>query len=50
MENLPTVFLCEAEPASVAGLRWYLEETKEFALIGQASTLAASVPILTVIK
>lgn len=46
MENLPTVFLCEAEPATVAGLRWYLEQNKEFALIGQASSLAASIPLI----
>jgi len=50
MENLPTVFLCEAEPASIAGLRWYLEETKEFVLIGQASTLAASVPMISELR
>ena len=37
--NRPTVFVCEAEPVAVAGLRWFLQETDAFALVGQASTI-----------
>ena len=42
--NRPTLFVCEAEPVAVAGLRWFLEETDEFALVGQASTISAAIP------
>ena len=43
MMNRPTLFVCEAEPVAVAGLRWFLEETDEFALVGQASTISAAI-------
>ena len=43
MMNRPTLFVCEAEPVAVAGLRWFLEDTDEFALVGQASTISAAI-------
>ncbi len=43
MMNRPTLFVCEAEPVAVAGLRWFLAETNEFALVGQASTISAAI-------
>ena len=43
MMNRPTLFVCEAEPVAVAGLRWFLEETDEFTLVGQASTISAAI-------
>ena len=43
MMNQPTLFVCEAEPVAVAGLRWFLEETDEFTLVGQASTISAAI-------
>ena len=43
MMNRPTLFVCEAEPVAVAGLRWFLEKTDEFALVGQASTISAAI-------
>lgn len=46
MQNLPTVFLCEAEPAAVAGLRWFLSETNEFSLVGHTSSITAAVPLI----
>ncbi|HEU0120422.1 MAG TPA: response regulator transcription factor [Bryobacteraceae bacterium] len=42
MPNRPTVFVCDAEPASIAGLRWFLGETSEFEVIGEASTVSAT--------
>jgi two-component system nitrate/nitrite response regulator NarL len=41
--NRPTLFVCEAEPATVAGLRWFLAETNEFEIVGQASTISAAI-------
>ena len=41
--NRSTVFVCEAEPVAVAGLRWYLAETNEFELVGHASTVSGAV-------
>lgn len=43
MLKRPTVFVCEAEPVAVAGLRWFLEETKEFELVGHASSASAAI-------
>jgi DNA-binding NarL/FixJ family response regulator len=42
MSNRPTVFVVEAEPAALTGLRWYLAETAEFELVGQSSTIVAA--------
>jgi DNA-binding NarL/FixJ family response regulator len=41
--NRCTVFICDAEPAAVAGLRWFLSEHSEFEVIGVASTEAMAV-------
>jgi len=41
--NRPTLFVCEAEPVAVAGLRWFLSETNEFEIVGQASTISAAI-------
>lgn len=43
MTNRPTVFVCEAEPVAIAGLRWYLEQTGEFEIVGHAAAIAASI-------
>ena len=43
MMNRPTLFVCESEPAAVAGLRGYLSDTNEFELVGQASTVSAAI-------
>lgn len=34
MRNRATLYICEAEPATVAGLRWFLAETQEFQVVG----------------
>lgn len=43
MMNRPTLFVCESEPAAVAGLRWFLSDTNEFEVVGQASTISAAI-------
>jgi len=43
MMNRPTLFVCEAEPVAVAGLRWFLTETNEFEVVGHASTISAAI-------
>jgi two-component system, NarL family, nitrate/nitrite response regulator NarL len=43
MLNRPTVYVCESEPVAIAGLRWFLEETKEFELIGHAAAVSAAI-------
>ena len=43
MKNRPTVFVCETEPVVVAGLRWFLDETQEFALVGQATSVSGAI-------
>lgn len=42
MKNRITVFVCEAEPATVAGLRWSMAKSDEFELVGQSSNIAAA--------
>lgn len=34
----PTVFVCESEPAALAGVRWFLEGTGEFDVAGDATS------------
>lgn len=46
MMNRPTLFVCEAEPVAVAGLRWFLAETNEFEIVGQASTISAAIAVI----
>lgn len=50
MLNRPSVFVCESEPVAIAGLRWFLAETNEFALIGQASSMAAAMPSIVELR
>jgi DNA-binding NarL/FixJ family response regulator len=42
MKNQPTVFVCESEPAAIAGLRWFLSQAEEFEFVGHCSTIAAA--------
>jgi len=46
MMNRPTLFVCEAEPVAVAGLRCFLAETNEFEIVGQASTISAAIALI----
>lgn len=43
MKNRPTVFVCETEPAAIAGLRWFLNETNEFSLVGHATSVTGAI-------
>ena len=42
MSNRPTVYICEAEPVALAGVRWFLNETGEFEIVGHAATMAVA--------
>ena len=46
MQKRTTVFVCEAEPASVAGIQAFLSEATDFAFAGSAPSAAASVPLI----
>lgn len=43
MKNRPTVFVCETEPAAIAGLRWFLDDTQEFSLVGHATSVTGAI-------
>lgn len=43
MLNRPTVFVCEAEPVAVAGLRCFLSDIDEFELLGHAASVASAI-------
>lgn len=43
MKNRSTVFVCEAEPVAIAGLRWFLSEFPDVALVGHATTVSGAI-------
>jgi two-component system nitrate/nitrite response regulator NarP len=45
-----TVFVCDAEPAAIAGVEGYLAQTPEFELLGSASSLSAAAPRLEEVR
>ncbi|MBL8241649.1 MAG: response regulator transcription factor [Bryobacterales bacterium] len=50
MKTLPTVFVCDAEPATIAGLRWYLSQAGEFEFAGHCSMIGAAMPSIEEIR
>lgn len=44
--NRQTVYVCDAEPAAIAGVQAYLESAGEFEWLGSATTLTAAAPRL----
>jgi DNA-binding NarL/FixJ family response regulator len=50
MENRTTVVVCESEPVAIAGLRSYLDDKKDFALIGHAGSISAVLVLVSELR